>query len=452
VVMRALQQAGESGRSSGLQYELPLPQGSHWFELSVSRKPQADGELPRFIVLARDISERKRAELERQKLEQQLREAQKMESIGTLAGGIAHDFNNILAAILGNVALAREDAVNAAPVLASLDQINRAALRARHLVQQILAFSRREQHGLTVQPLRPVVEESLGLLRSTLPAGVQIDAVLPEAPLPVRADATQLQQVLINLCTNAWHSLPAQGGRIEVGFERVQLDEALRRRQPELASGAYAHLWVSDNGSGMDAATRERIFDPFFTTKPVGRGTGLGLSVVHGIVRAHEGSIAVDTAPGRGSTFHLYIPSPEADANAADAQLADGADARGSGQRVLYIDDDEVMVVMVGRLLERAGFRVTAETDAVAALERLRAEPTAFDALVTDYNMPGLSGLEVARIAAGLRPGLPVVLSTGYLSEELREQALALGVRGLLKKENTLEELGGLLRDLLPGR
>ena len=452
VAKRALKQAEDRGRSTGLQYELPLPQGGRWFELSVSRKPMPLDLRPRFIVLARDITERKRAEFERQALEQQLREAQKMESIGTLAGGIAHDFNNILAAILGNVALARVDAAGEPTVLASLDQINRAALRARHLVQQILAFSRREQQGLSVQPLRPVVEESLGLLRATLPAGVQIDTVLPQATVMVRADATQLQQVLINLCTNAWHALPAQGGRIEVGFERVQLDEALRQRQPELAAGAYAHLWVSDNGSGMDAATRDRIFDPFFTTKPVGRGTGLGLSVVHGIVRAHEGSMAVDTAPGRGSTFHLYIPSPEADSDGDDARPARAADARGSGQRVLYIDDDEVMVVMVERLLERAGFNVTAEVSAVAAMERLRADPDAFDAVVTDFNMPEMSGVEVARFIGHLRPRLPIVISTGYLSEELREQAVAVGVRALLKKENTLEELAGLLRDLLAAR
>ena len=392
------------------------------------------------------------SKVEAERRENEARQSHKMEALGRMAGGVAHDFNNILAAILGNVALAREDAAGAAPVLTSLDQINRAALRARHLVQQILAFSRREQHGLAVQPLRPIVEESLGLLRATLPAGVQLDAVLPDALLPVRADATQLQQVLINLCTNAWHALPEQGGRIEVGCERVVLDEALRQRQPELASGAYAHLWVSDNGAGMDAATRERIFDPFFTTKPVGRGTGLGLSVVHGIVRAHEGSIAVDTAPGRGSRFHLYIPSPELDGEGAEARPAQGADVRGSGQRVLYVDDDEVMVVMVERLLVRAGFLVATESDATAAVQRLQADPQAFDAVVTDFNMPGMSGLEVARIVIGLRPALPVVISTGYLSDELRSQALSLGVRGLLKKENTLEELAGLLRDLLAPR
>jgi PAS domain S-box-containing protein len=452
VVATALQQANAAGQSTGLQYELPLPQGRHWFELSIARKPQRDGESPRFIVLARDITERKLAEFERQALERQLREAQKMESIGTLAGGIAHDFNNILAAILGNVALAREDAGPAHPVQASLDQINRAGLRARHLVQQILAFSRREQQGLSVQPLRPVVEETLELLRATLPAGVRLEGALPEEAVLVRADATQLQQVLINLCTNAWHALPERGGRIEVGFERARLEDGPNRRAPELASGVYAHLWVRDNGSGMDAATRDRIFDPFFTTKPVGRGTGLGLSVVHGILRAHEGAIAVDTAPGRGSTFHLYLPSPSTGATQAAAPDGAASNIVGSGQHVLYVDDDEVMVVMVERLLQRAGFQVTAARDAGTALACVRERPGDFDVVVTDFNMPDRSGIELARLLAELRPGLPVVISTGYVSEELREQARAVGARALLKKENTLEELAGLLRDLLAPR
>jgi PAS domain S-box-containing protein len=452
VVAMALQQANAAGLSTGLQYELDLPQGRHWFELSVARKPQPASEVPRFVVLARDITERKQAEFERQALERQLREAQKMESIGTLAGGIAHDFNNILAAILGNVALAREDAGPGHPALASLDQINRAGLRARHLVQQILAFSRRERQGLSTQALRPVVEETLGLLRATLPAGVRLDSVLPESPVLVHADATQLQQVLINLCTNAWHALPERGGRIEVGFERVALDDALRERLPELSAPAYVHLWVRDNGSGMDQATRERIFDPFFTTKPVGRGTGLGLSVAHGIVRAHEGSITLDTAPGQGTVFHLYLPSPASGEAALDVSPAPVAVHPGDGQHVLYIDDDEVMRVMVERLLQRAGFRVSTAADAAAGLAALRASPQAFDAVVTDYNMPEQSGIEVARAIALLRPGLPVLISTGYVSDELREQARIAGVRGLLKKENTLEELAALLRELLAGR
>ena len=449
VMRRAIAQTDAFGFSSGLQYELPLPDGPHWFELSVARKPMPAGEMPRFIALARDITERQQSEQQRQALESQLREAQKMESIGTLAGGIAHDFNNILAAILGNVALAREDVAAGHSVTASLDQINRAGLRARQLVQQILTFSRREHRVFSLQPLAPVVRETVELLRATLPAGVRLDVVLPDAPMAVLGDSTQLQQVLLNLCTNAWQALPDQGGRIEVGLERRSLDETQRQRLPELPPGDCVHLWVRDNGSGMDEATRLRIFDPFFTTKKVGRGTGLGLSVVHGIVQAHHGVIALDTAPGQGSTFHLYLPLPDASAAEPPAEPAPTAESVGVGQHVFYIDDDEVMVVMVERLLQRAGFRVTVETDANAAVQQLRAQPQAFDVVVTDFNMPELSGLDVASQIACIRPDLPVVMSSGLLTDALKEQAEAVGVRALIHKENTFEELAALLQRLL---
>lgn len=451
VIRRAIAQAEAAGYSSGYVYELALPGGPHWFELSVARKPMPDGEVPRFIALARDISERKLSELEREALESQLREAQKMESIGTLAGGIAHDFNNILAAILGNVALAREDVAAGHSVLASLEQINRAGLRARHLVKQILAFSRREQHEFSLQPLGPVIAETIDMLRATLPAGVRLDTVVPELPVEVRGDSTQLQQVLLNLCTNAWQALPEQGGRIEIGFERMMLDEAQRQRQrvTDLPPGTCVHLWVRDNGCGMDEATRLRIFDPFFTTKKVGRGTGLGLSVVHGIVRAHQGAIGLDTVPGQGTTFHVYLPNPERRAAERPVEPDSIAGARGSGQHVLYIDDDEVMVLMVERLLKRAGFRVTVETRAAAALELVRAQPQDFDAVVSDFNMPELSGIDVASQIACIRPDLPVVISSGLLTDELRSQAEQLGVRALMHKENTFEELASLLQRLL---
>ncbi len=449
IVMGAIQAANLAGASSGMQYELALPDGRHWFELSVARKPMPAGAAARFIVLARDISERHLAEAERLALERQLREAQKIESIGTLAGGIAHDFNNILAAILGNVALAREDAGHGRPVDESLDQINRAGVRARNLVQQILTFSRREPQGLVSQPLGPVFAETLALLRATLPAGVRLDSVLPDARVDVRGDSTQLQQVLMNLCTNAWHALPDQGGRIEVGFARIAPDDGLRQRLPMLPPGDAVHLWVRDNGSGMDEATQQRIFDPFFTTKPVGQGTGLGLSVVHGIVRAHAGVIAVDTAPGQGTHFHLYFPLPEPGAAHESAAPSPGHTPPAAGQHVLYIDDDDVMVAMVERLLQRAGFRVTTSTDPAAALARWRSDPGAFDAVVTDFNMPEISGLDVARQIALLRPGLPVVISSGYLSDTLRTQAAQAGVRALMQKANTFEELTALLLKLL---
>ncbi|MBX3638441.1 MAG: PAS domain-containing protein, partial [Rubrivivax sp.] len=458
VVAAALHQARDEGYSRGLQYELQVPAGRRWFELSVSCREPGPAPDPtggtRFILLARDITERKEAEGERRALEQQLRDMQRIESIGTLAGGIAHDFNNILAAILGNTALAREDLPADHAAQASLEQIKRAGLRARSLVQQILAFSRRQPTEMGVQPLRPLVEETLALLRATLPAGVRLDTELCDEPVTVLGDATQLQQVLMNLCTNAWQAMPEGRGRIVVGLEPVEAATVERRLPPGVcAGGTCAHLWVRDDGTGMDAATRERIFDPFFTTKPVGQGTGLGLPVVHGIVQAHGGAISVDSAPGAGSSFHVYLPRLQpagADGGPAEAPVPAAA-AAGTGQRVLYVDDDEVMVLMVQRLLQRAGYSVTACTGALQAQRLLTADPGRCDIVVTDYNMPDMSGLELARELRRLRPELPVVISSGFLSDELREQAAGVGVRALLKKENTLEELAGLLQQLLSG-
>jgi PAS domain S-box-containing protein len=459
VVMDALRQAHEHGRSIGQQYSLQLPIGLRWFELSVSSKPAPPGQRPRFISLARDITQRKRADDERQALERQLREAQRMESIGTLAGGIAHDFNNILAAILGNVALAREDLPADHAALTSLEQIQRAGQRARSLVQQILTFSRRGPQTLTVQPLRAVVEETLGLLRATLPAGVRVDTLLGDDPLPVLADATQLPQVLMNLCTNAWHALPEDGGRIAVGLEALTADDprraALGARHAiaglqALPDGPCAHLWVQDNGRGMDAATRQRIFDPFFTTKPVGQGTGLGLSVVHGIVNNLEGAIRLDSSPGQGSCFHIFLPLASTSASATTLEAAPtDVNSATRGGHVLYVDDDEVMVLMVQRLLERAGYHVVTCADAHQALALLSDTRQPVDVLVTDFNMPEMSGLDLCRQVRELRPGLPMAISSGYISDRLRLEAGTLGVRALLKKENTLDELPGMVQQLL---
>ena len=415
---------------------------------------KAAGQLDQILVTFLDITDRRRAELERQTLERQLRESQRMESIGTLAGGIAHDFNNILAAILGNVALARQDVGVAHPAQTNLAQIQRAGLRARALVQQILTFSSRRDPGLLqVQPLGSIVEETLSLLRATLPATVRLEAVPCDDDVPVRADATQLQQVLMNLATNAWHALPASGGRIEIGIARLDAEAAaaVAAALPGLPAGALAHLWVRDNGSGMDAATRTRIFDPFFTTKPVGMGTGLGLSVVHGIVRAHQGAIDVDSAPGQGSCFHLYFPSPDGAADSSGDDAADGSSTDGGGHRVLLVDDDEVVVLMAERLLQRAGYQVSSCGRSGDALARVAADPQAFDVVVTDFNMPEMSGLELASALHQLRPDLPLVLSSGLMSEALREQARQVGVRVVLKKENSVDELADAVARALAG-
>jgi two-component system cell cycle sensor histidine kinase/response regulator CckA len=403
-----------------------------------------------------DISVRRQSEAARASLEAQLRESQKMQAIGTLAGGIAHDFNNIVAVILGNAELARQD-MGASPLaLQSLAEIRKAGSRGRDLVQQILSFSRRQPIERRPTALARVVEESARLLRATLPARVVLD-VLCAAGLPaVMADATQLEQVLINLATNAMQAMGGRPGRIGMRLDSVLLDAAMAQT-PALAAmharhpGRTLRLAVTDDGPGMDAPTLARIFEPFFTTKPVGEGTGLGLSVVHGIVRGHEGAILVESAPGKGTCFTLYLPAADAgtgataegggrDASSAAAVTAAAPEA-GAGRRILYLDDDESLVLLVTRLLERRGYRVSGYTDQAQALAALGAEPAAFDLMVSDYNMPGMSGLEVACAAREIRADLPVAIASGFIDETLRAEADWAGVRELIFKADAVEDL-----------
>ena len=402
----------------------------------------ADSAIVRVQGTIQDITGRKQAEAERQELEARLRESQKLEAIGTFAGGIAHDFNNMLGAILGNVSLARGEIDADHPLQVSLTQIHRTAVRGRSLVQQILAFSRRQPQAFVVQPLRPLIEEAVGMLRPMLPAMVRVDTSFPDASAWVEADSTQIHQVLINLCVNAWHATQGSTGCIQIGLE--VLDD------PPGDPERRAHLWVRDNGCGMDAETRARIFEPFFTTKS-GHGTGLGLAVVHGIVLAHRGSISVESAPGHGSTFHLLFPLAPEPVDTVPAWLPSSQTElpRADGRHVLYVDDDEVMTLMVERLLQRNGYRVSAFHDASAALELVKANPEWFDIAVCDFNMPTLSGLDFARVLGSIRPQLPVIISSGYLPEEAQAEAVQIGVRGLLQKQNTFDELDRLIQRVL---
>ena len=443
----------EQGISEQHEFRLTRKDGSDlWTAMSTSATFDADGRYAGALAMVTDITDQRRGQLLRLELENQLREAQKMEAIGVLAGGIAHDFNNVLAGILGNAALALEDLPPDHPVAANLAQIRKAGLRGRGLVQQILAFARRQPREVVSCALRPLVEDCLALLRSTLPAGVALEASLCDEALFVMADATQVEQVLMNLCTNAWHSLGGKPGRVAVALAAVELDAAAARQLGAgLTPGAYARLSVEDDGPGMDAPTRERIFEPFFTTKPVGEGTGLGLAVAHGIIAAHGGVIRVQTAPGQGSTFEIYLPRSATTAAAVDRPAPPMLAQRGNGESVLYIDDDEVMVLMVERLLERLGYRVTCRHDPARAIEAVRAAPAAFDIVVTDLNMPGLSGLDVARALLRLRADLPVIVISGNLPDQLQDEAHQAGVRALVHKQYTLEELGAVVHWVLAG-
>ena len=395
--------------------------------------------IPWNIAIARDITERKHAEAERARLESQLRESQKMEALGTLAGGVAHDFNNALATIMGNVALARQDVGPGHAAQESLEEIVKAGRRAKDLVQQILAFGRRQTLERKPTSLALVVVETARLMRASLPAKVNLRVNCNADTPAVLADATQIKQVLINLCGNALQAVQdlERPGLIEVMLDLHTQGETHGRMRP----GRYACLTVRDNGSGMDEATRSHIFEPFFTTKPRGKGTGLGLSVVHGIAQAHEASIEVESSPGEGSTFRIYFPATEesvaqvAEIDAATPPLD------GKGKRVLYVDDEAAIVSLMKRLLERQGFRVSGYPDPREALAVLRAHPDRFDLVVTDFNMPGMSGLEVAQEIQAIRADLPVVLASGYITEDLRQKAPAAGIRELIYKPDTADDL-----------
>ncbi len=418
-----------------------------WNDLSIMPVFDANGEPTQFVGVQRDITERKQAEQTRNSLETQLREAQKMEAIGTLAGGIAHDFNNILGSMLGNLGLAREALGPGHAASALLEQVSLAGRRARSLVEQILAFSRRQPTKLTAQPLEPIVREALNMLRATLPATVRLELAVEATPQPmILGDTTQLQQIVINLCTNAWQALNGSTGRIALAIDAVHIDAAASHTLPP---GSYAHLSVTDNGQGIDINTQAHIFEPFFSTKPTGLGTGLGLAVVHGIVASHHGHIAVRSRLGGGTTFDLHFPVTEADHAGVTLPAALDQAAQGQGQRVMYIDDDEVMLLMVSHLLESLGYRGTCLSDPVAALATLQAQPGAFDIVVTDYNMPPMTGLEVAQALRASAADMPVVISSGFISDGLRLAAAELGVVEMMHKEHTLEELGALLHRVL---
>jgi PAS domain S-box-containing protein len=406
-----------------------------------------NGEFLGYVGILQDIQDRKDAETARQRLEAPLRQAQKMEALGTLAGGVAHDFNNILGTIIGNVELAREDLDPEHPAQESLSEVAKASARARDLVQQILTFSRRTPDERRVTALRDVVQESVRLLRATLPAGVEIVAEI-EAGVPcVLADRSRIHQVLMNLCTNAWQAIDGLG-RITVSLASVRItDEPLVPPVAGLAPGPYACLMVADTGRGIDAAIADRIFDPFFTTKAPGEGTGLGLSVVDGIVKSHDGAITVDSTAGDGATFRIFLPA--VDGAVAPADAAPAAAPRGRGQRILYVDDEAALVQLATRLLGRLGYEVEGFTRPADALIAFAADPARYDMVISDMNMPTASGLSVAADVLRIRPNVPVALISGFVTEELTERAEALGVRGVIYKPNLTRDLGATIARLL---
>ena len=388
-------------------------------------------------ALQEDLEERERAHRARERLELQLHRAQKMEALGTLAGGIAHDFNNILASIIGYAELGLHDIPDREASFQHFREILRASHRARELINQILTFSRHRDHPRQPLDLKGAVGEALQLLQPTIPAGITL-TFTPEPDLPtVLADATQVHQLVANLVTNAWHAIGQAPGRIEVRIARFEVDETFTWMNPGLTTGPHIRVSVSDSGHGMPGEIAERIFEPFFTTKESGKGTGLGLAVVHGIMEASGGRVTVESVPGQGTTFHLYFP-----VLATENSEPGGSPAapRGHGERILLVDDEPVLATLGDRLLRRLGYEPLALTDAAEALARIREQEYAL--VITDLTMPLMSGLDVARAIWRLRPRTPILLTTGYTASIDRAKALELGFCDLLVKPYTVQSLG----------
>ena len=390
-------------------------------------------------AFVRDITERK-------ELEAQLRQSQKLETIGTLAGGIAHDFNNILGPILGYTDMLLSDQAEDSEIRNELEQILKAANRAKELVQQILLFSRHgEQERKPVQ-IQLIVTETLKLLKATFPLTIEVRTEIEPDCGAVLADPTQVHQVLLNLCTNAQHAMREAGGILTVKLNEVEADKDFARSHTGMVPGRYVELTVTDTGPGIDPSSLDRIFEPFFTTKGVGEGTGLGLSVAHGIVVRHGGTVSVESTPGQSTSFHVFFPrskSEEVEADISEIPLASKSES------ILYVEDRSDVADVGRSMLEKLGYRVTVALSGIDALEIFRENPGRFEAMVTDQTMPGMSGTELARKILEIRPDLPIVLMTGHSESVTRESAKQLGIRCYLRKPIVTRELAVALRDAI---
>jgi DNA-binding response OmpR family regulator len=385
---------------------------------------------------------------ENRQLENQLRQSQKMEAIGTLAGGIAHDFNNVLSIILGNTELALADMPGEHANRHNLERILTASLRAREMIQQLLSFSRKEESGRKPIRLNSVIAESLKLMRASLPTNISIECDICNTICTTIADATQIHQVMLNLCTNAAHAMEPNGGVLTIRLEPVTLDGDTATDSDCLASGRYARLVVADTGHGIETDIIDRIFDPYFTTKETGKGTGMGLSVVHGIIKSSGGVIRAFSHPGRYTEFHLYLPVVDMVVD-AEPTIFDQQHLPGGHEHILIVDDEEMLVEMMRQVLEQLGYTVSTHTDSSASLDAFLSNPQRYDLLITDMTMPGMTGTDLAKAVKVARADLPVILCTGFNEQISQENAQSLGIQALIMKPVGMQQLAETIRTVL---
>ncbi len=413
--------------------------GTAYLEVTSSPMRDADGNIIAGLESVRDITVQK-------KMEEQLNQAQKMEAIGTLAGGIAHDFNNILSGILGFSELARYEYLENSKAKNYINHVIESSKRAADLVKQILLFSRKADQKK--RPLQPhfIVKEALKLLRATLPATITIEERIDSTCGFILADPTNIHQIVMNLCTNAFHAIENEKGSLTVNLCRKELrNEDIV--DSDVSPGPFIELSIKDTGRGMDKQTIKKVFEPYFTTKEVGHGTGLGLAVVHGIVNSLNGFIKVESEPGKGTTFHIYIPAVEEIVD-TPVDTEQKNIPRGT-ERILVIDDESIIVNLSTTILEGLGYTVTATTNSLEALEKVRANADDFDLIVTDQTMPNLSGVEMAQEILKIKPAMPIILCSGYSAVISEEGALALGIKKYLAKPVEWTKLAQIVREVL---
>ena len=381
------------------------------------------------------------------KYERQLQQVLKIQAIGTLAGGIAHDFNNILFPIVGYTELTMDEVPDDSVAHNNLEEVLKAAHRAKDLVQQILTFSR--QSGQERKPVKVhlIIKEALKLLRASIPASIEIINKIDDDCHPVMGDATQIHQVIMNLCTNAYHAMQDKGGTLEVNLSEVDVGYEETVKKIGMQPGKHLQLLVRDEGCGMDAAVLDRIFEPYYTTKEQGKGTGLGLSVIHGIVKNHRGDISVTSSPGKGTTFKVYLPIIEDMDTVTEFEPSNGA-VKGN-ERILLIDDEEQIVSMEQQMLENLGYEVTARTDSSEALKEFSQKPQNFDLVITDMTMPHMTGDKLAQKLLDIKPDIPVILCTGFNEDITEEKALAMGIQKFVMKPVIKNDLATTIRTVL---
>jgi len=434
-------------RSVTIEVEYYRKDGSIvWLENKVKAMRDSSGRIEGIYGVSRDITERKIAEKEKIKLQHQLQHVQKMESIGTLAGGIAHDFNNILGIIVGNAELAMSDIPEWHPARRNLEEILTSSIRARDIVKQILAFSRQSPQEMKPVRISPIIKESLKLLRSSIPTTIAIHQSISSESDTVLANPVQIHQVLINLCINAVHAMEERGGVLEVGLEDVELDSGDAIQYHDLPSGKYVKLTVSDTGKGIEAMLLKRIFDPYFTTKDVGKGSGMGLSVVHGIVKSHGGCVTVNSEPGRGTVFNVLFPCIE---DKPEPKVEIPVEIPRGKEKILFVDDEKAMIDIIQPMLERLGYEVAVRTSSIEGLEAFRANSNRFDLVITDFTMPNMTGMELAKELFKLRSDIPVILCTGYSEHINEDKAKRIGIRAFMGKPVVLSEFACTIRKVL---